>query len=189
MSSSANGPSQSRETLERVIAVVGCDGSGKSTLTADLAQRLGQRPVDAGRGGAESVQLVYLGQSSGNIGRWIEGLPLVGKPFVRYLKRKAEKSHVEAQVEPNAEPPSKSPPGAATAAVMFALSLWRAWKFRRMLGRHRKGGVFITDRYPQDEFSGLPLRWNRPGRGAGRGLVRAGTRAARAAPVPVDGQL
>ena len=123
--------------LNNVIAVVGCDGSGKSTLTADLISHLAQQ---------RQVEWLYLGQSSGNIGEWIKNLPIIGASFGRYLARKAERAHSKEEA---------SPPDTLTALVIFLLSLWRAHKFRRMLKLARRGVLVITDRYPQAEVSGF----------------------------------
>ena len=64
----------------RVIAIIGCDGSGKSTLASRLVTYLSL---------SEPTELLYLGQSSGRIGEWISGLPLIGAPLSRYLRAKA----------------------------------------------------------------------------------------------------
>ena len=122
--------------LKNVIAVVGCDGSGKSTLTADIIAQLSQK---------KPVQWLYLGQSSGNIADWIRSLPLVGSAFGRYLVRKAERANSK----------ETSAPDTLTAIVIFLLSLWRAHKFRRMLKLARRGIWVITDRYPQAEVPGF----------------------------------
>ncbi len=126
----------SPEHLKNVIAVVGCDGSGKSTLTADLIAQLSQK---------KPVQWLYLGQSSGNIADWIRSLPLVGASFGRYLVRKAERAHSKEGRSPDT----------LTAVVIFLLSLWRVHKFRRMLKLARRGVLVITDRYPQAEVPGF----------------------------------
>lgn len=117
-----------------IVAVVGCDGSGKSTLTNDLLRHF----RDKG-----SCELVYLGQSSGNIANRIQGLPWIGESIARYLARKAERTHAN-------EHQSRAP-DIPTALVIYLLSQWRAFKFRRMLARVRAGGMVITDRYPQAE--------------------------------------
>lgn len=122
--------------LPRVVAVVGCDGSGKSTLTADIIARLDEQA---------KVEFLYLGQSSGNIAAAIRRLPLVGAPFGRYLARKAERAHGK----------EKTGPDTLTALVIYLLSQWRAHKFRRMLGRCRRDVIVITDRYPQAEVPGF----------------------------------
>jgi hypothetical protein len=134
-----------RALLANAVAVIGCDGSGKSTLTADLVARLRDgRPV----------KLLYLGQSSGNIGRWIKGLPVIGAPVGRYLVRKAELAQSKK---------SKAPDTATTLAI-YLLSQWRAHKFRRMLALCRRGVVVIADRYPQAETPGF--HFDGPGLGA-----------------------
>lgn len=134
----SRGPADSRRPLAGVIAVVGSDGSGKSTLTADLLAGLREeRPAE----------LLYLGQSSGNIAEWIRGLALIGPAFERYLRRKGETAHAEDD-----KPPS---PDIPTALVIYLLSRWRHHKFRRMLALARRGMVVITDRYPQAEVPGF----------------------------------
>jgi thymidylate kinase len=127
--------SSRRSKLAGVVAVIGCDGAGKSRLSADLVAHL----HDVG-----PVEFLYLGQSSGNIATWIRSLPAIGPLFGRYLVRRAERTHSKA----------KSPDTAA-AVVVFMLSLWRAHKFRRMLALHRRGVSVITDRYPQAEVQGF----------------------------------
>ena len=122
--------------LNNVIAVVGCDGSGKSTLTADLITHLTKH---------RQVEWLYLGQSSGNIGEWIKNLPIIGASFGCYLARKAERAHSK----------EASSPDTLTALVIFFLSLWRVHKFRRMLKLARRGVLVIADRYPQAEVSGF----------------------------------
>lgn len=120
----------------RVIAIVGCDGSGKSTLATSLVNHLAL---------CMPTKLLYLGQSSGRIGEWIERLPLIGNTFSRYLRKKAERVH---------QTPS-APPGNVTALVIFLLSCWRAYKFRKMLAQSRQGTLCIVDRYPQAEVPGF----------------------------------
>ncbi|EER4165156.1 hypothetical protein F8E98_004711 [Escherichia coli] len=123
-------------TPVRVIAIVGCDGSGKSTLTASLVNELAARMP---------TEHIYLGQSSGRIGEWISQLPVIGAPCGRYLRSKAAHVH---------EKPS-TPPGNITALVIYLLSCWRAYKFRKMLCKSQQGFLLITDRYPQAEISGF----------------------------------
>lgn len=140
-------PPHPQQLLPRVIAVTGCDGAGKSTLSEDLAARLHT---------TESVQWLYLGQSSGNIARWIRNLPVIGPPLGRYLVTKAGKSHSK----------QTATPGTATILTIYLLSQWRAHKFRRMLRLSHRGVVIITDRYPQAEVSGFHFD------GAGLGAVK-----------------
>lgn len=78
-------------TPVRVIAIVGCDGSGKSTLTASTVNELAARMP---------TEHIYLGQSSGRIGEWISQLPVIGAPFGRYLRSKAAHVHENPQHRP-----------------------------------------------------------------------------------------
>jgi thymidylate kinase len=119
-----------------VVALTGCDGSGKSTLQADLVAQLREHgPTEA----------LYLGQSSGRIGEWIATLPVIGPSMNRYLVGKSDKVH---------DRPS-APPGNVTALAIYLLSRWRAHKFRRMLAMASRGVLVVTDRYPQSEKPGF----------------------------------
>lgn len=133
-----NSPSKtpSQKILPRVVAVVGCDGSGKSTLTKDLIKHLSQ---------SGPTELVYLGQSSGNIAEWVNTLPIIGPCIRRYLVRKADRSH---------DKKTKTQDRATTVGI-FLLSVWRAFKFRRMLSLSKRGSFILTDRYPQNEIPGF----------------------------------
>ncbi len=119
-----------------IVAIVGCDGSGKSTLTADILARLQQRGP---------IERRYLGLASGEVSRRIKKLPIVGAALERYVVGKAAQ----------AQDRSREFPGAATAVVIYLLSLYRAMQFRRMLIRSRRGVLVITDRFPQTEIPGI----------------------------------
>lgn len=118
--------------------MIGCDGSGKSTLTADLLAHLRDE---------QATELLYLGQSSGNIADAIRSLPLIGPAFGRYLVRKAERAHAKDR--------KTASPDIPTALVIHLLSRWRHHKFQRMLALNRRGVVVIADRYPQAEVPGF----------------------------------
>ena len=127
---------KSHPPLTGVVAVIGCDGTGKSTLTADLLARL--RTVGP-------IQRRYLGLVSGEMGDKIKKLPLIGPRLEHYLARKARR----------AQDPRQKLPGVGTAVVMYLLSLWRVRQFRRLLALSRRGVMVITDRYPQAEIPGF----------------------------------
>jgi len=124
------------QILPGVIAVIGCDGSGKSTLSADLFSHLQN---------TNPIELLYLGQSSGNIVDWIKSLPLIGKSLANFLIKKAKGAHKK----------DKTSADNITVLVIYLLSLWRVHKFRRLLKMVKKHVVVITDRYPQAEISGF----------------------------------
>ncbi len=122
--------------LAGVVAVVGCDGTGKSTLTADLLASL------RGRGPAERR---YLGLVSGEMGEKIKHLPVIGVRLERYLAAKAQR----------AQDMKLKLPGTGTALIMHLLSLWRAAQLRRVMRLSRRGVRVIADRYPQAEIPGF----------------------------------
>jgi len=123
-------------TLAGVIAVVGCDGTGKSTLTADLLTRLRNKGP---------TERYYLGLVSGEMGDKIKRLPVFGIRFERYLAKKAQR----------AQDMKQKLPGTGTALIMHLLSLWRVAQLRRVMRLSRRGMLIIADRYPQAEIPGF----------------------------------
>jgi len=126
-----------------LIAIIGCDGSGKSTVSEQLlVWASGYGPAAA----------AHLGKQAGNVGRWLSGLPLIGNWFERLIKRKVASvndSHKE-----------KKTPGMFPAVVMQAFTLRRVRRFRRMLALRDQGMIIIADRFPQLEF---PRAFDGPG--------------------------
>jgi len=133
-SSSKDGPHR-RETPSPppLIAVVGCDGSGKSTVTELLRDWLARD---------RTVQLCHLGKQSGNVGRAIGRLPLLGGRMETTLYQKAKAADTEKG------------PGLPAALVIYAFTLRRARRFRRMMRLRRTGAAIIADRFPQVEAPG-----------------------------------
>lgn len=120
-----------------LIAIIGCDGSGKSTVCAHvLALMRGYGPAT----------MAHLGKQSGNVGRTLERIPLLGPRIGRLISDK-EKS---VRKQRNAD----STPGVLSALVIFAFSLRRTLRFRRMLKLRRRGMIVVADRYPQMELQG-----------------------------------
>lgn len=75
-----------------------------------------------------------------------------------------------------------------TALVIYLLSCWRAYKFRKMLCKSQQGYLLITDRYPQVEVPGF--RFDGPQLAKPRAVtVDKNVKAARAEAVPMDGIL
>jgi|GEM_PF-1339545 len=128
--------------LVGVIAIVGCDGTGKSTLTADLLSKLNNERPTVKR---------YLGLVSGEVGDKIKNLPIMGIRLERYLAAKAFR----------AQDMKKKIPGTGTALIMHFLSLWRAVHLLLLRHQSRRGIQVIVDRYPQAEISGF--RYDGPG--------------------------
>ena len=137
--------------LAPLIAIVGCDGSGKSTLAADLVEALAAD---------RTVESCYLGLGSGRLGARIKALPIVGPALERPLANRATRTRSsEDRI-----------PGLATALVVYAFSLLRRRRFRRVLALREAGVTVVTDRYPQIEVPGF---FDGPGLSAARAESRA----------------
>jgi thymidylate kinase len=142
-------------SLPEVFAIVGCDGTGKSTLTLDLTERLRR---------TEPVKRIYLGLVSGEMGDKIKTLPFIGVRLENNLHKKANRA---LDME-------KKLPGVGTALIMYGLSLWRGLLMLRVIRLSRRHVKVITDRYPQAEIPGF--HYDGPGLQIGRSdnsLVRA----------------
>lgn len=118
--------------LAPLIAVVGCDGSGKSTVSAHLLHWVTRYGPAAP---------AHLGKQAGNVARALARLPLVGRVLGRTIKRKTTDVHrrFDEKTQPNLLP----------ALVITAFTLRRLRRFRRMLALRRRGFIVVTDRYPQ----------------------------------------
>ena len=122
--------------LAPLIAVVGSDGSGKSTLSADLLAHVQQtRQAESG----------YLGLGSGEQGRRIGRWPIIGPPLHRFLDGIADRLR----------DPGAPIPGTLAARYAMNKSKKRRAKFDQLLDRRRAGVTIVTDRYPQLEVPGL----------------------------------
>lgn len=126
-----------REDLPPLIAVIGCDGSGKSTVSESvLAWVRGYGPAAP----------AHLGRQLGNTGRALTRLPMIGPLIGRMIDRKA------ASVRKYSA--EKEDPGVFVALVLYVFTLRRLRRFRRMLALRRQGLIIVTDRYPQLELPG-----------------------------------
>ncbi|XVJ64496.1 MAG: hypothetical protein HEQ22_12745 [Sphingopyxis sp.] len=122
--------------LAPLIAVVGSDGSGKSTLSADLLAHVQQtRRAESG----------YLGLGSGEQGRRIGRWPIVGPPLHRFLDGIADRLRE----------PGEPIPGMLAARYALNKSRKRRAKFDALVARRGAGITIVTDRYPQLEVPGL----------------------------------
>ncbi|MBK0034805.1 hypothetical protein IBT47_21175 [Erwinia sp. S43] len=119
-----------------LIAVVGCDGTGKSTLTADLVKTLSS---------SCAVERRYLGLISGEDGDKIKRLPVIGVWLERRLAAKSEKT----------QRMSSKAPALWAALIMYGLSVWRKANLAKAKRLAQSGVLVISDRYPQAEISGF----------------------------------
>ncbi|WP_333645381.1 hypothetical protein [Bombella sp. ESL0380] len=118
-----------------LVSLVGCDGSGKSSISQSLVQHFSEtRPTVYG----------YLGLGSGDLGRRIGALPLIGPALEKKLNGKAKKARTKGE----------KMPGLMTGLVLFVFSLVRLKRFLRVRRAVEKGFLVVTDRYPQMEIPG-----------------------------------
>jgi hypothetical protein len=119
-----------------VVAVVGCDGSGKSllahTLTAGLAD--------------DRAVFVYFGSGDGPSSLLRRPMKAVRDRLLGGKSDPGRTAHARRR-HPAAM-------GVARAVWALALAREKAGKLRRAERERRRGAVVICDRYPQDEVVG-----------------------------------
>ena len=125
------------DALAPLIAIIGTDGSGKSTVGDHIAGWI-TRYGPAGR--------VHLGKQSGNVLRALGRVPLIGGVTERLIERKvkAVNKEIKADKQPTLLP----------ALVISLFTLRRKRRFKRMLALRRQGLIVVTDRFPQVEVPG-----------------------------------
>lgn len=126
----------SSTVITGLIAVVGSDGTGKSTLTADLVKNLQKYRATERR---------YLGLISGEDGDKIKRLPVIGVWLERRLAAKSDKT----------QRMSNKPPALWASLIMYGFSVWRAANLRKVQRLAESGVLVISDRFPQAEISGF----------------------------------
>ena len=118
--------------LPPLIAIIGCDGSGKSTVSDELVTWVSRYAP---------ARSAHLGKQQGNTGRSLGRLPVVGGVFGRYIESKAARVRKGRTV--------KRAPDTFPALVMYAFTLRRVRRFQRMMKLRRRGVIVVADRYPQ----------------------------------------
>lgn len=131
--------------LAPLIAIIGSDGAGKTTLAASLCAAMQ----------AEGAAYAYLGLGSGTLGLKIQAWPLIGPVLARRLTAKAKQARTKGQ----------RIPGVLTALVIYVFSQRRVRGFKRMLALRKQAGVVFCDRYPQLDVAGF---YDGPGLSAAR---------------------
>lgn len=118
-----------------LIAVIGSDGSGKSTVCEHLIT------VVEKYGAAERV---HLGKQAGNVGRAVTKLPLMGKSLHKTIERNQVKT-------------AKKLPGPVPALVITAFVARRLLRFRHMLACRRRGLIVLPTVILRTKFLALTM--------------------------------
>lgn len=109
-----------------IIAIVGSDGSGKTTVSRELLRFMSSR---------RPTNLCHLGKQTGNLRRAMHKYPL-GKRVDNRISEVGESAQQKGVSFP-------------VALVMFTASMRRVLRFTRMFFLHCMGRAILTDRYPQ----------------------------------------
>ncbi len=128
-----------------IVAVIGADGSGKSTLTTTLAHDLAQVRTGT-HDAASSVQRVYLGSGDGPAAWYRRPMKAVRDRIQPPATRKTV---------PHAGPRRSNPLHVVVrTAWALALAAEKVGKTRRADRARRSGVVVVCDRYPQTQCPG-----------------------------------
>ncbi len=119
-----------------IIAIIGCDGSGKSTVSERLLDYVNQYIP---------AKTTPLGKQQGNVLRSLAKLPLLGKWIEDKISQQVKKVNRNKKI--------KQAPTLLPAFVIYLFTLRRIFRFNRMLALRKRGYVIITDRYPQLEVT------------------------------------
>lgn len=140
-----------RLTNAPMVAIIGSDGSGKSTVTRRVAEALDDK-ID--------TRLVYFGTGDGPAS-WLRSSLVVLR---RLRDRRRGRAGTSPELDPNG-PVAESPAdaGAAPSGVpRAALMLWaittareRAMTARRSARAVGRGVVVVADRFPQSQVVGI----------------------------------
>ncbi|MDH5236692.1 MAG: AAA family ATPase [Acidimicrobiia bacterium] len=124
-----------------VVAIIGPDGSGKSSLSAELADSLGGERLYFGSGDGSSSWLRWPLKTTRRLVEWI-------KPPTTTAAEPATTS---------AGSPPARPPIQRAARALWALTLARekAAKLNRAQRLRARGRVVVCDRYPQNQVAGI----------------------------------
>jgi hypothetical protein len=122
--------------LGPLIAFVGCDGAGKTTVSDAILAWMREQ---------QETRSCHLGIQSRALGERLKRLPLVGGVLKRVIARNTPQNTLPADL---GQGPAKAPSALASVA-MFLLSVRRWRRYQAMMGLRRQGVAVIADRFPQ----------------------------------------
>jgi thymidylate kinase len=138
----------------KIIALVGSDGSGKSTIAAELNRWLWGK-IDA--------RTVYLGSGDGSVGIFSSLRRAISRLVGLYRKARPKSVGVSAVGEGRHGPGKASGPkgwglsiyGLLVMLLSLEIASNSLSKVLRAAEARRRGTLVIADRYPQTEFPGI----------------------------------
>lgn len=131
-------------TLAPVIAFVGCDGAGKTTVSDAILAWMRE---------SGTTESCHLGIQSKALGEKLVKLPLVGGALKRLIARNTPET---AAVGEAIQRPPKAPSTLAAVAI-FLLSVRRWRRYQKMMALRRQGVAVIADRFPQIAVSKMKI--------------------------------
>lgn len=139
--------SQTKKRMEgpgAIVAIIGSDGAGKSTVARELVRWLRWK-VDA--------HMVYLGSGDGRV-----GLPVrVLKSLASRTKPSTQRSGPRGTKRVSGDRPRRRSAVKELGACLLALAIGneRLRKVRKAHRARQKGSVLVTDRFPQRQYRGI----------------------------------
>jgi|GEM_PF-479122 len=140
-------PILTRRTLNKpapIIALIGSDGSGKSTAATVSSRRINKK-ID--------TKFIYFGTGDGSSS--VLRLPLIFLKHIREKARKKNNKKITKISNQQKTPVHNNVPSIAKAAWAIAVALERRSKMRQAKKFASAGIIVITDRYPQNEQGGI----------------------------------
>ena len=138
-------PTQRKKTLEgggRIIAFVGCDGSGKSTVAGEINKWLSWK---------NDVEYLYMGSGDGNVGL----LMRLKQRMNKYVQKKKSQHKVLVKSIQEKSRLRFTLNHLILTAFNFVLARERQRKVSSAYQCRAKGKIVVTDRYPQNEFRNI----------------------------------
>lgn len=132
---------RSSRDLAPLIAFVGCDGSGKSTVSEAVLDWLRE---------SRGARSCHLGIQSKQLGERLTRLPLVGKKIAGLIAANSPKG------DPKHAQRSEGPTTLAAVAI-FLLSLRRWRRYEAMMKLRRNGVTVVADRFPQIAVANMKI--------------------------------
>ncbi len=119
--------------LAPLIAFVGCDGAGKSTVSAAVVAWMKE---------SRDAQSCHLGIQSKTLGETLVKWPWVGPAIGRLIVANSARDNPSF-------PGGGRGPGTFVAVATFLLSVRRWRRYQKMMALRRRGIVVVADRFPQ----------------------------------------